>query len=239
VSPDLTRRLEHAPELLDEPAHAPGELEQSLAQVAEVNRMLGGTRAVLRALRPFAAPGSELRVLDIGTGSADIPVAIARWASRRKAAVRIVATDVHPQMRRIAAAVTAPFARVISVEDADALALPYADDDFDVAILSLTLHHFDGDDPITVLREAARVARRAVIINELERCRANWYGARLLARTRWRGNRLTRHDGPLSVRRAFTPDELHALARRAGLRVTSLDRRFFYRLVLVADTRAQ
>lgn len=239
MTPDLSRRLEHAPELLDEPAHAPGELEQSLAQVAEVNRMLGGTRAVLRALRPFATPGSELRVLDIGTGSADIPLAIARWAARRSVQVRIVATDVHPQMRRIAAAGTAPFARVISVEDADALALPYGDDDFDVALLSLTLHHFDGDDPITVLREAARVTRRAIIVNELERCRANWYGARLLAHTRWRGNRLTRHDGPLSVRRAFTPGELHTLARRAGLRVMSLRRRFFYRLVLVADTRAQ
>ena len=108
-----------------------------------------------------------------------------------------------------------------------------------IALLSLTLHHFDGTDQVQVLREAARVAGRAVIVNELERCRTNLYGARLLAATRWRGNRLTRHDGPLSVLRAFTRTELAALAAAAGLRVARLERRFFYRLVLVIDARKQ
>lgn len=232
----MRTRLTGATELLDTARHDTAELVESLDQVAEVNRLLGGTRAVLRAVRPFLTGPATTSILDIGTGSADLPLAIARNARTRGAGVAILAADVHPQMRDIAAARTA-VEPTVSIGAADARDLPYTDDAFDLVLLSLTLHHFEAHDQQRVLREAARVAARAVVINELERCRANYYGARLLAATRWRSNRLTRHDGPLSVLRAFTPTELVAVATGAGLRVESMARRFFFRLVLVADTR--
>lgn len=227
-------RLSHATELLDAPRHDRRELEQSLDQLAEVNRLLGGRRAVWNALRPLLSATRSTSILDIGTGSADIPVDLARRAQHAALPVAIIATDLHPQMLEIARARTAGTPVVIAA--ANALALPFADAACDVVLLSLTLHHFEDDAQLTVLREAARVAGTAVIVNELERCRANYLGARFLAATRWRGNRLTRHDGPLSVLRAFTMDELRDLATAAGLRVALLQRRFFHRIVLRADT---
>jgi SAM-dependent methyltransferase len=227
-------RLRDAVELLDAPRHDPAELADSMAQVAEVNRLLGGNRAVWSALRPLLSHSGTTSILDIGTGSADIPADIARRSRRSRHDVAILATDVHAQMRHIALQRAAGDAAV-RIGAADARALPYRDGAFDVVLLSLTLPHFEEDGQVVVLREAARVARRTIIVNELERCAANYFGARLLAATRWRGNRLTRHDGPLSVLRAFTMDELRSLARRAGLRVHGVERRFFYRLVLRAS----
>ncbi|HSJ06896.1 MAG TPA: methyltransferase domain-containing protein [Longimicrobiales bacterium] len=230
----MRTRLRDAVELLDATRHDPAELANSMAQVAEVNRLLGGNRAVWSALEPLLAHGRTTGILDIGTGSADIPADVARRARRSRRDVAILATDLHPQMRDLALA-SAGRDDAVRIGAADARALPYRDGAFDVALLSLTLHHFEEDDQVVVLREAARVARRAIIVNELERCAANYVGARLLAATRWRGNRLTRHDGPISVLRAFTMDELRNLARRAGLRVHGIERRFFYRLVLRAS----
>ncbi|CAN5626846.1 hypothetical protein BH23GEM10_BH23GEM10_04100 [soil metagenome] len=236
----MRSRLAPAPELLDAGRHDRAELEQSLDQIAEVNRLLGGTRAVLRTLDELINGAHDAarspRILDVGTGSADIPLAIARRAQQRGRHIDIVATDVHPQMREIARDRVRDTAS-ITIGAADALNLPYVDDSFDIVLLSLTLHHFERDDQVRALREAARVASRAVVVNELERCRANYFGARLLAVTRWRGNRLTRHDGPLSVLRAFTRIELNELANAAGLDVVILRRRFCYRLVLVAVAR--
>jgi 2-polyprenyl-3-methyl-5-hydroxy-6-metoxy-1,4-benzoquinol methylase len=227
-------RLEYAPELLDEPHHERAELEQSLDQVAEVNRLLGGTRAILRTLEEIVPPGDDLHILDIGTGSADIPIAIDRWARSRSRTVRITATDLHPQMLEIAAARTRAIA-AIHTEPANALDLHYPPASFDIVLLSLTLHHFERADQVSALRAAARIARRAVVVNELERCLPNYIGARLLALTRWRGNRLTRHDGPLSVLRAFTLRELREVGQEAGIRVGSVKRFFFYRLVMVGE----
>jgi hypothetical protein len=65
----------------------------------------------------------------------------------------------------------------------------------------------------------------------------NYAGARLLAATWWRRNRLTRHDGPLSVLRSFTRAELQQLAVRAGLG-NRVERRFFQRIVLIGDAAA-
>ncbi|HLU24147.1 MAG TPA: methyltransferase domain-containing protein [Longimicrobiales bacterium] len=230
-------RVQHGAEHLDAPVHDPRELETSLDHLAGVNRWLGGRRIVIRHLAPLCAPDRPTYLLDVGTGSADVPRAIVRWAREHGRPVRVVATDVHPQIVEIARHRTAADPE-ITVKRADARRLPFCDGAFDVAILSLTLHHFDDVDQLCVLRELRRVARRAVLVNELERNWSNYLGARLLAATLWRRDRITRHDGPLSVLRAFTSDELLDRARRAGLPNAHVRRGFFNRLLLVADLAA-
>src|SRR5690606_28900621 len=175
---------------------------------------------------------------DAGTGIGDLPRAIAERARRDGHGLRIVATDVHPQTLEIARRRLAAWPE-ITVEAADVRDLPYPDRAFDVALLSLTLHHLDDEDQITALRELGRVARRAVIVGELERSWPAYVGARILAATVWRRNRLTRHDGPISVLRAFTPGELLDLARRAGLERPHVHRHPLFRLVLVAGPIAR
>jgi SAM-dependent methyltransferase len=227
------RRVERAEELLDNPAHDSAELRQSLRHVAQVNRFLGGTRSLLQAVQRLL-PTAGGRILDVGTGSADIPRAIAGWARSRGIPVRVHATDVNPEMLQIAAQHVVGFPEIV-VEPANALRLPYADSSFSIALMTLTLHHFESDAQQLVLRELSRVAQRAIVISELERCWPNYLGARFLAATWWRGNRITRHDGPLSVLRAFTPSELEQIGTAAGLRNVAVERRFFYRLLMVAE----
>lgn len=226
-------RARNAPELLDEPTHDARVLRQSLDHVAAVNRWLGGERALLAHVTPLLRQDRVTRLLDVGTGSADLPRAIVSWARRHARRVEIIATDIHPQMREIAREACRGFPE-ISIEAADAKALAYADRSFDAALLSLTLHHFDEEEQKTILKQLVRVSRESVIVNELLRSRLNYIGARLLALTFWRRNPLTRHDGPLSVLRAFTPDELLQLGNGAG-RSAQVYRHFFQRIVMVVD----
>ncbi|HEX6746462.1 MAG TPA: methyltransferase domain-containing protein [Longimicrobium sp.] len=224
-------------ELMDEPAQDRTELAKSLDDLRAVNRWLGGTRVVLHHLADLVArhPREAYRILDVGTGSGDIPLEIARWARGEEVQVHVVATDNH--------ATTLAFARehtaaepVVQVEAADALRLPYADGSFDFVLLSTALHHFDDErDCIRVLREMHRVSRIAFVVNDLARSRAALLGARLLAATFWRRHPVTRHDGPLSVRRSFTPDELRALAARAGFANGRVRAHFPFRLSLVVE----
>ena len=226
-------RIENAEEILDRPFDDPHELEDSLDHVAQVNRWLGGARA-LRAHLPELLPrAGMIEVLDVATGSADLPRALADWARVERRALRVTATDLHPQILDIARARCASYPE-ITVEAADALRLPYADNSFDVALLSMALHHFEGDSQVGVLREMRRVTRHGIYVGELARTRINYAGARVMAATLWRGNRVTRHDGPISVRRAFTSGELESLLRSAGFTHVRVYRHFFQRLAGVA-----
>lgn len=231
-------RRASAPEILDRPHHDPDELGRSLDQVAAVNRWLGGERALRRTLRPLLSEPAGMRLLDVGAGNARVALALTGWAARRGRRWRVTALDLHAQTVVLAAgnvAAETGTSRPVPVLRGDALALPFAAGAFDVAYTVLTLHHFDGDAAVALLREMARVVRRRVVVNDLERTAPAFLAARLLAATVWRGNPITRHDGPLSVRRAFTPRELMELAERAGLGHPRVRRFAPFRLVLEAD----
>ena len=228
----LLPRVEHAVELIDAPDQDAALLEQSMGQVAGVNRWLGGRRALLSHMDAMLPPAGPATILDAGTGSADLPRAMVAHARRTGRALRVHAIDSHAQMVEMARRACADWPE-ISVGRADALSLPFADRSFDGATLAMTLHHMEGDTAVQCLRELARVSRRAVVVSDLERALLNWLGALALGATVWRGNRLTRHDGPLSVRRSFTAAELLALARHAGFPHARVYRHVPYRLILV------
>jgi ubiquinone/menaquinone biosynthesis C-methylase UbiE len=116
----------------------------------------------------------------------------------------------------------------------DGRSLPYPDRAFDVVHASLVLHHLDEADAVTLLGEMGRVARLGVVLNDLDRSRLAWLGAWLMGHL-LTGNRYTRHDAPLSVRRAYRLEEAVALVRAAGLApVRTIRVRFRHRYAIAA-----
>src|SRR5690606_23261255 len=123
----------------------------------------------------------------------------------------------------------------IEVVEGDALALPFGDRAFDIAMCHTMLHHFDTPDAARVIGEMDRVARWGIVVTDLARSRPALLGARALAATIWRSHPVTRHDGPVSVRAAFTPSEIAALMPDAtGARVR-VRREAIFRLSAVLD----
>ncbi|MEA2641809.1 MAG: hypothetical protein QOF51_3203 [Chloroflexota bacterium] len=232
-------------ERMDEPTVDPDLLAGNLADLRRVNRDLGGTRLTQRAIADLTTdlrPGDELVVLDVATGSADIPAAVAQWAQRRHLRCRCVATDLSPLVLQLARKweTTTPMrgATHVLFAAADGRALPIADGAVDVAMCSLALHHFQKADAVTMLREMGRVARLGIVVNDLIRSWPGYLGAQLFGLTLTQ-NSLTRHDGPLSVRRAYTRAELRDLMERAELQVTAAHTTLGYRVALAAHPRRQ
>ncbi len=195
----------------------------ALDELRWVNRLLGGYAATMRALAPYleARRGRPVRLLDLGAGVGDYAEHIVRWADRRGLDVSVTAVDANPataaHARRTLDRRLSPKLRArIHVAVADALALPYADDAFDVAMAAMFMHHLEHTEAVALAREMDRVARDGLLVNDLHRHPLAYYGilapARLLP-----VSPMFRHDAPMSVLRGFRRTDLEAIARSAGL----------------------
>lgn len=218
---------------MDCPGHDPAELAGNLGDLGRVNRWLGGARLTIRGVESLMAkapPNAPLVILDVGTGAADVPDALVSWGRRSGRPIGVLATDASAEILARAR----PTSPDIQLAVADGRRLPLADRAVDVSVCSLVLHHLGPEDAVTLLREMARVARRGIVVNDLVRSWLGYAGALLLARLATR-NRLTRHDAPLSVRRAYTQSELRDLLRAAGLDPVGMHEFLGYRVALVAE----
>jgi Methylase involved in ubiquinone/menaquinone biosynthesis len=222
------------PELLDLPhdSYARDELEGALKDLTLVNYYLGNGRAVLKHLAAMNAETADegFTVLDVATGTADIPVTIAKWARQAGIRVGITAVDLDPLSINIARKRSEPFPE-ITLAVADGFALPFANQRFDYVLCSKTAHHFTDEKVLQMIKEFSRVARRGYVIVDLRRSWIAYILIFLLTRLFSR-NRLTRSDGPLSVLKSFTPGELAALASRSGTSVFRVSKEPFWLIVL-------
>jgi ubiquinone/menaquinone biosynthesis C-methylase UbiE len=206
-------------ELLDEALDDSDALDGNLRDLGRVNRRLGGVALSAAGIEALAPHATRLSLVDVGTGGADIPAALLERARRQGRALTITALDSRAEIVAAALRVNPGLAdtRGLILETGDGRRLDFPDRSFDVAHCSLVLHHLEPEAAVGLLREMGRVARVGVVINDLDRTRLDLAAALLLAKLATR-NRYTRHDGPLSVRRAYRVPEVANLLRSAGLR---------------------
>jgi SAM-dependent methyltransferase len=214
-------------ELMDRPIDVPAELAGNLEDIAFANRWLGGIAPIVREVRRTGAR----TILDVGSGCADVPHALVRDGRRRGVDVRATCLDHSAQMVAIARQRTGADERLTFVLGTGER-LPFDDGAFDVVTCTLALHHFEPPAARALLGEVRRVARITPIVGDLVRSALAYAGTWLYANVTSR-NRLTRHDAPLSVRRAYTPAEALALAHAAGWRAPRVRREAFFRMTLV------
>jgi 2-polyprenyl-3-methyl-5-hydroxy-6-metoxy-1,4-benzoquinol methylase len=203
--------------------------------IAWANRFFGGYGPVLAHLALWAEgwpKGAAATVLDVGTGGADLPIALARWSRASGLKLRVTAIDSVPVIAAIARANAAAYPE-IEVLETDLMSLAATGRRFDYVIGSLLLHHIPGPSRVDALKAADGMASRGVIFVDLLRSRTAYWGVRVL--TGLFGNRITRHDGPLSVRKGFQARELDGLALKAGLTYLRASEQPFFRLCLAGE----
>lgn len=217
--------------MMDLPGNPADLLEEDLSNLRLLNRALGGCRCVLGCLEHLV-DGKEsggFSLLDVGTGSGDIPIAIVRWAKGRGVPVRIVALEPNPITVAVAQRLTRDVPE-ISVVRGDALHPPFSPASFDFVLSSQLLHHFSEEEIVDLLRASSRLARRAILVSDLVRHPLAYFGISLLTRLFTR-NEMTRTDAPLSVRRALTLAEWRELFAQAAIGEFRLFSVFPFRLL--------
>ena len=212
------------PELLDTDAGTRAEVEASLADLRMVNRWFGGARVMCDLVERVATrtAATELSMLDVAAATGDVAATLRRRMQERGVRVTVTLLD----------RATSHFERGLPRVTGDALALPFADSSFDVVGCSLFAHHLEPQEIVRFVNEGLRVARRAVVINDLRRHPVHLaltYAGLPLFRSR-----LTRHDGPVSIRRAYTTDEMREMLRQTAASRVEITHHYLYRMGVIA-----
>jgi SAM-dependent methyltransferase len=212
---DFSRRA-HLSELMDEPCSYE-QLRACLRDLEQVNRVTLGYRPTLAWLEQIAEGfhGDPMHVVDVGCGGGDMLRRIERWAAGRGIDLRLTGIDLNPYAVRAARESTDADSKIRWIAG-KAFSFGDAGDPIDLVISSLFTHHLGDDGIRQFLQWMERVARRGWFINDLYRSRTSYFGFKALA-TAARWHHFVRHDGPVSFRRAFLPEEWRRYVEAAGL----------------------
>ena len=201
------------PELMDRPQPVSRELEIDLRNLRSLNRYFGSYALIDFFLRRWLRAGQTVRILDLATGSGDIPRFVVDRARSRGVSVKITALDQGESTLTIARGLSAGYPE-IEFRCANLLAIAPTEK-WDLVVCSLALHHFGEDDAVRVLTLARELSHRFVLVADLRRGLLATAGVYLLTALVYR-EPMTRVDGRLSAARAFSAAEFRALAKRAG-----------------------
>lgn len=207
-------------------------MRDCLADLARVNRLTLAHRPTLAYLdRLWRAgrlnPGRPLEIVDLGSGRGDLLAAIAAWAERRRLPVSLTGIDLNPWSARAAAEAWPGRSQPRWITGDFFDLRPEAD----VIVTSLVTHHLNDDQIVRLLAWMQTAGRIGWFVNDLHRHPVAFHGFRALA-TFMGWHPFVRHDGPVSIARAFTVVEWRAYGARAGLDPKSIDirRRFPFRI---------
>lgn len=243
VMPQFTQRV-LVPELMDDPSADRDELDCALGFIRFVNMRLGGASAAIGHLNHWLrerppSSNAPVRILDIGTGSADIPIAIARWATRQNMSVHITGVDLHETTIDLAreqlAAQNADLPIRLVQADALTLADRFEPESFDYVHAGMFLHHLPDIEVITVLRIMHRLSSHGMIWNDLIRGMLSRIGVKCLVRLMPGLPAMARHDAIASIDAGFTKKEALDMAQRVDLPRIRFDSHLFYRFTLTSD----
>jgi 2-polyprenyl-3-methyl-5-hydroxy-6-metoxy-1,4-benzoquinol methylase len=221
-------------ELLDDSTTPAAELERGARDLAALNRHFGGHRLVRRFLKRWLNPSRCYRILDLCTGSADVPRAMVEWARQREITLRIDAMDANAAMLEIAKKRSSDFPEIHFVKG-DALR-DAPGEGYDLVHCALALHHFSDADATRLLARCAKLSNRWVLVSDLERHPLISAAISIATGILCAGDAAKR-DGQLSARHAFSFREMRALAQAAGWQHFGHARCLFCRQAVWLDNR--
>jgi SAM-dependent methyltransferase len=224
------------PENLDKGTYTPEEYEGCLVELRRINEWLGDANALRDSLLR-EVESSDLRsfsVLDVGAGSGELLRVAAKWAREKDRQASLVGLELNARSAQAIIDESTDFPEISSVRG-NGFTLPFAADSFDFAIQSLTLHHFDDEGAVRILKEMSRVAARGIFVIDLHRDPTAYFFYTTIGRL-FLHNRLIREDGALSILKSWKREELEWLGSKAGLANVKVAEHFPARLILSAVT---
>lgn len=227
--PDFSKRS-YEPEMMDDLNMEGEELASTLRQIANVNRWLGGTALILNGIKKIIEKGKKsetLKIADFGCGGGEILREIAIWARKNQIKLELTGFDANAYTIAYAKAQSAAFSE-IKYEQLDIFEFEAIQNQFDISLCSLFLHHFNDAQILMIIKKLYAASSKAVLINDLQRSKLAYNLFKLVTFV-LSASKMVRHDGLLSIRKSFRKNELKSLATEASVNKFTINWKWAFR----------
>jgi 2-polyprenyl-3-methyl-5-hydroxy-6-metoxy-1,4-benzoquinol methylase len=211
------------------------EVRKALLDLRRFNRFFGSKRHLLEALKKEVSGRglTQFSVLDIASGSCDLPMAILDWARQRRLKARVFALEYQHRHLSLFLEELAEYSGLHPF-CADVFRVPLMGQTFDFVTCCHFLHHLTEGQTVELLSSMSRWARGAMIVSDLERQSLPYYFFRIFSRL-LSTCPVSRNDGLASIRQSFRKQEVERMAGQAGLETFTVEQMWPFRLLLVAE----
>lgn len=217
---------------MDDPEIPAALLHKNLGELDLLNRYLGGHAISLAGIKQLMTDRNKVyHIADLGCGSGDVLKYIARWARKNQFQVKLTGVDNNPQAIKYLQANSKDYPEISGVA-ADYTYFIETATQVDIVHCALFCHHLE-DKALEALFQHLKVhAHTGFVINDLQRNPLAYYSVWLLTRL-FNGSALSKHDGPVSVLRAFRRNEIELLLQKAGFLNFSIRWKWIFRYLVV------
>jgi 2-polyprenyl-3-methyl-5-hydroxy-6-metoxy-1,4-benzoquinol methylase len=220
-------------ELMDAPVISKKLLIRNLMELDFLNRILGGHAITLQGIKQLVSlKDKQYHIADLGCGSGDTMKHIARWARMKGYHVKLTGIDINEDAIAYLEHRCRGYSEITGVQ-CDYRTFLETTENIDIIHCSLFCHHLPDEELKALIRLLKSKVKVGFIINDLQRTRLAWFAVRIFT-TVLNGSELARHDGPLSVLKGFTEEELAALMDGEDVLNYSISRKWAFRFLVIA-----
>lgn len=224
-------------EIMDDLSMEGKELSDALDQLTVVNRFLGGYKIVTNGLDKIvnrlniANTNTSLKIVDLGCGGGDTLKAIADWGKKKNLSLQLYGVDANAFTIKYAQKQTQSYSNIQYFQQ-NIFEENCSLEGFDIVICSLFLHHFQEEELLIFLQKCKHSKIKALLVNDLQRHWLPYFLFKTVS-TVFRASKMTREDGLLSIRKAFTKAEIDTLLKKIYIKDYQLQWKWAFRYQLI------
>jgi 2-polyprenyl-3-methyl-5-hydroxy-6-metoxy-1,4-benzoquinol methylase len=189
-------------------------LRKTLDQIAVINKRLGGNRATISGLHTLLKNEPKdvaVSIVDLGCGSGDMLRTVADYGRKNNFTFKLTGIDANEFTVNYASELSVNYPEIKYIK-MDVMADAFSGITFDIAISTLFLHHFTGQETERLLMQIVDKANIGVVINDLHRSSAAYYLFKCIGL--FIKNPMVKKDGAISVLRGFKKNELISFSKK-------------------------
>lgn len=225
-----TKHRTDLPEIMDDFSMNGSDLRMALDKIARINQLLGGNKLTLQGVKDLIAPidvTQKLTIVDLGCGNGDMLRLIADWAESNRRQLELIGVDANAHTIEYARELSLHYPN-ISYHCTDIFSETIAASAYDIALFTLTLHHFKNEEIAQLLRTFKQNTRIGVVVNDLQRSSVAYRLFQALCFV-FRLNAISRNDGLISILRGFKRNELVSLSEKLNYKKYSIQWKWAFR----------